>query len=120
MTTPTTPVCTPSYRLLNAGQIDRIHAATLELLETVGVNIRHPGARDMLDAAGCTVRNDGTVLIPGQLVEDAIQSAPSAVVIYNRLGKRRCSSRAAAPISAWEPIWPKSMTSRPAGSENPP
>ncbi len=87
MTIQSTPVCTPSYRFLNSGQIERIHAATLELLETVGVNIGHPGARDMLAEAGCTVRNDGTVLIPGQLVADAIQSAPSAVIIYNRHGE---------------------------------
>jgi trimethylamine--corrinoid protein Co-methyltransferase len=73
---------------LSAGQIDRIHAATLELLDTVGVNIRHQGARDMMAAAGCTVRNDGTVFIPAQLVADAIQSAPSSVIIYNRLGEK--------------------------------
>ncbi|MCP4630252.1 MAG: hypothetical protein GY850_43090 [bacterium] len=88
MTTPTTPVCTPSYSLLRPGQIDRIHAATLELLETVGVNISHQGARDMMAEAGCTVRADGTVLIPGQLVEDAIHSAPASVIIYNQLGKK--------------------------------
>ena len=83
-----TPVCTPSYRLLSTGQIERIHAATLELLETVGVNIGHPGARDMMAEAGCTVRSDGTVLIPGPLVADAIQSAPSSVIIYSRHGEK--------------------------------
>ncbi len=88
MATPGTTVCAPSYRLLTAGQIDRIHAATLKLLETVGVSIRHAEARDMMAGAGCTVREDGTVLIPGQLVADAIQSAPSAVIVYNRLGKK--------------------------------
>jgi trimethylamine--corrinoid protein Co-methyltransferase len=88
MTTQSKPGCTPSYSLLSAGQIDRIHAATLELLETVGVHIRHPGARDMLVEAGSTVRNDGTVLIPGPLVDDAIQSAPSSVTVYNRLGEK--------------------------------
>jgi trimethylamine--corrinoid protein Co-methyltransferase len=88
MTTPTMTVCTPSYRLLNTDQIDRIHAATLEVLETIGVNIRHQGARDMMGEAGCTVRNDGTVLIPGQLVDAAIQSAPSTVIVYNRLGEK--------------------------------
>ena len=88
MTTPSTPVCTPNYRFLTAGQIERIHTVTLELLETVGVNINHPGARVMLAEAGCTVRNDGTVLIPGQLVEAAIQSAPSSIIIYNRHGEK--------------------------------
>jgi trimethylamine--corrinoid protein Co-methyltransferase len=88
MSTTNTLLCTPSYKILNTRQIDRIHAATLELLETVGVNVRHPGARDMMAAAGCTVREDGTVFIPGQLVTDAIQSAPSTVIIYNRLGEK--------------------------------
>ena len=42
----------------------------------------------MMAEAGCTVRQDGTVFIPGQLVTEAIQSAPSSVIIYNRLGKK--------------------------------
>jgi len=88
MTSPSNEACTPSYRLLTASQIDRIHTATLELLETVGVNIRHTGARAMLAEAGCASRKDGTVLIPGQIVADAIQSAPSSVIVYNRLGKK--------------------------------
>ncbi|MBW2480444.1 MAG: trimethylamine methyltransferase family protein [Deltaproteobacteria bacterium] len=88
MTISSIQVCRPRYRLLSAGQIDRIHTATLQLLETVGVSIRHQGARDMLAGAGCRVRNDKTVLIPAQLVADAIQSAPSEVVIYNRLGEK--------------------------------
>jgi trimethylamine--corrinoid protein Co-methyltransferase len=88
MATSSTLNCTPGYRLLSPGQIDRIHAATLELLETVGVHIRHQGARDMMAEAGCTVRADGTVLIPGQLVADAIDGAPASVIIYNRLGKK--------------------------------
>jgi len=88
MSTPSTAFCTLQCRILDSGQIDRIHAATLELLETVGVNVQHQGARDMLARAGCTVRQDGTVFIPGQLVADAIQSAPSAVIIYDRLGQK--------------------------------
>jgi trimethylamine--corrinoid protein Co-methyltransferase len=88
MTAPGTTSCFPKYRILNSEQIDRIHAATLELLETVGVNVRHRGARDMLALAGCAVRQDGTVLIPGRLVADAIDSAPSSVFIYNRLGQK--------------------------------
>ncbi len=87
MPTPSKPA-TPRYRLLNPVQIDRIHTATLELLETVGVNIGHSEARNMMAEAGCTVRQDGTVFIPGQLVTEAIQSAPSSVIIYNRLGKK--------------------------------
>jgi len=87
MTMPTTTDCTPSYNLLSSGQIERIHAASLELLATVGVNVHHSGARAMMAQAGCTDRGDGTVLIPAEVVADAMQSAPAAVSIYNRLGE---------------------------------
>lgn len=33
--------CLPTYRLLNEEQIKEIHRATLEILETVGVRVRH-------------------------------------------------------------------------------
>ena len=36
--------CQPTYRILTQEQIQRIHYATLELLETVGVKVMHPEA----------------------------------------------------------------------------
>lgn len=89
--------CIPSYRLLTENQINRFHDATLNLLETVGVKIKHKDARRMLADNGCQLDNDDIVRIPGRLVEAAISSAPSSVTIYNRLGEeamrlenRRC------------------------------
>jgi trimethylamine--corrinoid protein Co-methyltransferase len=79
--------CAPTYRVLNAAQIDRIHTATLELLETVGVKIMLPEAVDLLAGAGCRVVDKTVVRIPGQLVEDCIRSAPSEITVYNRLGQ---------------------------------
>ena len=80
--------CTPSYQLLTADQIDLIHTTTLELLETQGVDVHHDDARQMLADAGCRLEEDHRVLIPGRLVEEAIKSAPSSVIIYNRLGEK--------------------------------
>ena len=79
--------CVPQYRILKEAQIKRIHCATLELLETVGVKVMDGEARKMLDDAGCRLRDDNIVQIPNWLVEDCIRSAPSRITIYNRLGK---------------------------------
>ena len=79
--------CIPTYNLLTPQQIKSIHSATLELLETVGVDIHHDEARHMLADAGCQLKADHRVRIPNWLVESAIQSAPSRITIYNRLGR---------------------------------
>jgi trimethylamine--corrinoid protein Co-methyltransferase len=79
--------CVPEYRILKEAQIKRIHCATLELLETVGVKVMDKEARDMLRDGGCRIKPDNIVQIPNWLVEDSIRSAPSRITIYNRLGK---------------------------------
>ena len=80
--------CSPSYQLLTADQIDLIHTTTLELLQTQGVEVHHDEARQMLADAGCRLGEDRRVIIPGRLVEAAIKSAPSSVVIYSRPGEK--------------------------------
>ena len=79
--------CVPQYRLLTEDQIKRLHTATLELLETVGVKVQHDGALRMMADAGCSVQDNGIVRIPNWLVEEAIGSAPSRITVYNRLGQ---------------------------------
>jgi len=79
--------CVPSYRLLTKTQINRLHTATLEILETMGVRVEHDGARRMLADAGCILAENGNVCIPGLLVENALRSAPSQITVYNRHGE---------------------------------
>jgi len=78
--------CVPTYHLLTPEQIKSIHTATLELLETVGVDVHHDEARQLLADSGCRLTGGHRVRIPNWLVETAIQSAPSRVTIYDRLG----------------------------------
>ena len=73
--------CVPEYRLLNQTQIDEMHRATLEVLETIGVKVYHEKALELLREAGCQVKEDQTVLIPNWLVEESIRSTPSRVTI---------------------------------------
>lgn len=79
--------CIPEYRILTPAQIERIHSATLELLETVGVKVMDPEAIEMLADAGCRIKADNLVQIPNWLVEECIRSAPSRITIYDRLGR---------------------------------
>ncbi len=78
----------PVYRLLTEPQIKHLHAATLNLLETVGVKVMLPEAVELLVNAGCRLSGDNAVRIPGHLVEDAIRSAPSQITLYDRLGSQ--------------------------------
>lgn len=80
--------CKPRYRLLDDEQLQQLHNATLEILDKVGVSVKHPEALEMLRAAGCRVIDKSTALIPEYLVADAINSAPSYVTIFDRNGNR--------------------------------
>ena len=79
--------CVPSYRILTETQIKEIHWATLDVLETVGVRVLHQEGLQLLRAAGCRVKEDNVVQIPGWLIEECIRSAPSRITIYNRKGQ---------------------------------
>ena len=79
--------CVPSYRLLTEDQIKEIHRATLEVLETVGVRVRHEEGVQLLRDAGCRVKDGDVVQIPNWLVEESIRSAPSLITVYNRMGE---------------------------------
>ena len=84
MDTGTSSHCTPKFRLLDESQILRIHHAALRILQEVGVKVLHKKAVDLLADHGAGVKDGSLVRIPSFLVEDAIQSAPSSFVVYNR------------------------------------
>jgi trimethylamine--corrinoid protein Co-methyltransferase len=77
-------LCRPGFRILDDAQIGRIHQAVLKILDEVGVRVDHPEALDLLAGHGARVMDDNLVQIPSSLVEDAIASAPSNLVIFNR------------------------------------
>jgi len=73
--------------VLNKTQIERIHAATLEVLERTGVKITHPKAREIFSDAGAHV--DGNrVRIPPQLIEESLEKAPARLTLGNRGGEQ--------------------------------
>jgi trimethylamine--corrinoid protein Co-methyltransferase len=74
--------------MFNEEQKQILHAATLEVLEQTGVRVLHAGARELLRAAGAEIGADHVVRIPAALVERALQTAPSRIVLAGRRGAR--------------------------------
>ena len=76
----------PRLHVLNREKIERIHGATLTVLEKTGVLVKEPGALEILREAGCG--GDGEqVKIPPSLVENALKSAVSSLTISDRSGR---------------------------------
>jgi trimethylamine--corrinoid protein Co-methyltransferase len=77
----------PKIMVLDREQIQRIHEYSLKILSTIGVRVDSERARDVFTQAKPPASVDGErVIIPPELVAWALDSAPSSVEIYNRLG----------------------------------
>lgn len=75
----------PPLQVFSEAQLEEIHYASLEVLRRTGVRIQYPEALDLMREAGCQVDGERVHLPPG-LVEWAIRSAPSQVVLCDRDG----------------------------------
>ena len=70
-------------------ELDHIHRATLEVLEHTGVFVHHDEALDYFDKAGAKVNPKTKIVrLPPYMVRDAVDSAPSSVVMHARDPKR--------------------------------
>ncbi|MBC7250216.1 MAG: trimethylamine methyltransferase family protein [Anaerolineae bacterium] len=71
------------YRPLSEADVQRIHEASLTVLERTGVKVELAEALELFRSAGAEV--DGNIVrIPRALVEDAVDRAPSRVVLCGR------------------------------------
>jgi trimethylamine--corrinoid protein Co-methyltransferase len=72
--------------LLTLNEYENIHLATLQVLEKTGVYVEDAKARELFDSHGASVdETQSTVKLPAAMVEDAIQSAPSQVLLAGRI-----------------------------------
>ena len=71
------------YKPLTDAQVQRIHKAALNILACTGVQVEEPEALWLFQEAGADVTGD-RVRLPGSLVEDAVDWAPSRVVLAGR------------------------------------
>ncbi len=73
--------------MLTDEQLDRIHAASLEILRDPGIRVTTDEARSLLLEAGCDASGEDLVSIPGEVVERAIDVAPKTFALFDRNGE---------------------------------
>jgi trimethylamine--corrinoid protein Co-methyltransferase len=76
----------PYYRGMSDDQCRIMHRASLDVLERTGVYVNYEPALDLLKKAGCLVQ-DNHVRFPSHVVEWALRTAPSRIMLYNRKGE---------------------------------
>ena len=85
-------------RLFNESDLNLLRAATLAILEKVGVIVEDDETRDILLARpGCREGDAGRLLMMTDLVEAALESAPSNVMLYDRDGRLAMDTSDAVP-----------------------
>ena len=68
--------------------MDKIHAATLDVLAKEGIKTNCPAALEIYASGGCDAdEKNGRVKIPARIVEAAIDSAPSSILFASRDGE---------------------------------
>ena len=67
-------------------QLEQIHVGALEILQDVGCELHHEEATSLLHNAGAFVEGKRVFLTPG-MVENALDSTSSHILIYDRNGK---------------------------------
>jgi trimethylamine--corrinoid protein Co-methyltransferase len=75
------------FEVLSKEEVERIHAASMEVLETVGIKVDYAVARDLFRQAGAQVDDEAqSVRIPEKLVRQAIEQAPRQFKLYGSDG----------------------------------
>lgn len=69
---------------LSQTDVERVHAAALDLLERVGMGSPTPRVMEFAVAGGCTMSDDGRLLFPRAVVEGAIANAAKSFTVHGR------------------------------------
>ena len=77
--------CSSPLAFFSAEQLQEIHRGALEILEDVGGELHHEEAISILRGAGACVEGKRVRLSP-EMVENALKTAPSQIIIYDRDG----------------------------------
>ena len=77
------------YDVLGSDDVYKIHQATMEVLERVGVVVENEDMLDLLEDAGALVdKRSMRARIPEYVLMDGVEKAPSSFVLYSRSGEK--------------------------------
>lgn len=86
ITTHGTQTTSAHYARMGQAECEKIHLASLEILERIGIDVHDQKARDILVEGGA--RADGLrVQIPAYMVAKALSTTPKQITLYDRHGK---------------------------------
>lgn len=77
----------PLLTVLSREEALEIHSKALDLLSRVGVRFEDPEVAKILLDAGAT-RSNGRILIPEEMVSEALKNTPKRIDLYDRDGKK--------------------------------
>ncbi len=81
-----TSMTSAHYSRLGPQECEKIHMASLEILERIGVDVHNEKALDILVKGGA--KADGLrVRVPEYMVTQALATAPKSITLYNRKGQ---------------------------------
>ncbi len=81
-----TSMTSAHYARLGPEECAKIHRASLEILERIGVDVHDDQARDILVQGGARA-NGLRVRLPEHMVSKALATTPKTITLYNRNGK---------------------------------
>ncbi len=74
-----------SFKVFSDAEVKEVHEATVYLLEKVGIKIHNERARQIYADNGADVDNEKQIVkVPRAMIEDAIDSTPSRIVLCGR------------------------------------
>ena len=79
----------PAINVLTREQIKTIHDCSVEILSTAGIRVDSKRARKLFAETLGISETDAIVRIPAELVDRALETAPSKLDIYDRSGNTR-------------------------------
>ena len=88
MTPAEVPTFQPRLKVINREQALAIHEAALRILGDIGFRMEHPGAFEMLVAAGAKNTEGSWLKMPVEMVERALESAPKGFDLYDQKGNK--------------------------------
>ena len=76
------------FRALSDAEVEKIHAASVEILETIGIKVFSDKILDMLEQGGAVVdKSTKVVKFSEKQIEECIKSVPTEFTLYDRAGK---------------------------------
>lgn len=79
------PITSWGLKTLSQDALEKIHAATLDVLRSTGVRVDSEEALDILEKGGCRVnKKTGVVKFSDQLVMEALSMCPSQILLAGR------------------------------------